>query len=41
QPPDALSTDAGWAEFKKGFLIGGSGGALFAFIVTFLLSFVL
>ncbi|MEL6490260.1 MAG: photosystem I reaction center subunit XI [Cyanobacteria bacterium J06555_13] len=30
-PPESLSTDEGWSEFAGSFLIGGIGGAIFAF----------
>jgi photosystem I subunit 11 len=33
-PPDALSTDEGWSEFAGGFLIGGIGGATFAYLLA-------
>ncbi|MEL6354132.1 MAG: photosystem I reaction center subunit XI [Cyanobacteria bacterium J06627_28] len=33
-PPEDLSTDEGWSEFAGSFLIGGIGGALFAFGLT-------
>jgi photosystem I subunit 11 len=33
QPPDALKTSEGWNEFAGGFLIGGIGGAAFAYLV--------
>ncbi|MEL6606078.1 MAG: photosystem I reaction center subunit XI [Cyanobacteria bacterium J06614_10] len=33
-PPDGLSTDEGWSEFAGSFLIGGIGGAIFAFFLT-------
>jgi photosystem I subunit 11 len=32
-PPDALSTDEGWSEFAGGFLVGGIGGATFAYLL--------
>jgi photosystem I subunit 11 len=32
-PPDALSTQEGWNEFTTGFLIGGIGGAGFAYLL--------
>lgn len=34
QPPEALSTDEGWSEFAGSFLIGGIGGAIFAFFLS-------
>ncbi|MGD1866007.1 MAG: photosystem I reaction center subunit XI [Phormidesmis sp.] len=33
-PPEGLSTDEGWSEFAGSFLIGGIGGAIFAFFLT-------
>ena len=33
-PPEALSTDEGWSEFAGSFLIGGIGGAAFAYFLT-------
>ena len=30
-PPEALGTQEGWSEFSSGFLIGGIGGAIFAY----------
>ncbi|MGP1383733.1 MAG: photosystem I reaction center subunit XI [Thainema sp.] len=32
-PPDSLSTDEGWSEFAGGFLVGGIGGATFAYLL--------
>lgn len=32
-PPEALGTDEGWSEFAGGFLVGGIGGATFAFLL--------
>lgn len=32
-PPAALSTDEGWSEFAGGFLVGGIGGATFAYLL--------
>lgn len=32
-PPDALGTQEGWSEFASSFLIGGIGGAGFAYLV--------
>lgn len=32
-PPEALGTREGWSEFAGSFLIGGMGGAVFAFIL--------
>ena len=34
QPPEGLSTDEGWSEFAGSFLIGGIGGAGFAYLLT-------
>ena len=33
-PPESLSTDEGWSEFAGSFLVGGIGGAIFAFGLT-------
>jgi photosystem I subunit 11 len=33
-PPEAFSTDEGWSEFAGGFLIGGIGGATFAYLLA-------
>jgi photosystem I subunit 11 len=32
-PPEALATPEGWNEFTSGFLIGGIGGAGFAYLL--------
>jgi photosystem I subunit XI len=32
-PPDALSTSEGWSEFAGSFLVGGIGGAGFAYLI--------
>ena len=32
-PPAALSTSEGWSEFAGSFLVGGIGGAAFAYII--------
>jgi photosystem I subunit 11 len=32
-PPDTFKTDEGWNTFTSGFLIGGLGGAVFAYFV--------
>jgi len=32
-PPEALSTSEGWSEFAGSFLVGGIGGAGFAYLV--------
>ena len=34
RPPEALSADEGWSEFASGFLIGGIGGAIFAYFLS-------
>lgn len=34
QPPEGLSTDEGWSEFAGSFLIGGIGGAAFAYLLS-------
>lgn len=33
QPPEALKTSQGWREYASGFLIGGTGGAIFAYLL--------
>jgi len=33
-PPEAFATDEGWSEFAGGFLIGGIGGATFAYLLA-------
>ncbi|WP_008315008.1 photosystem I reaction center subunit XI [Leptolyngbya sp. PCC 6406] len=33
-PPAAFSTNEGWSEFAGGFLIGGIGGATFAYLLA-------
>jgi photosystem I subunit 11 len=33
KPPEALGTSEGWNEFTSGFLIGGIGGAGFAYLL--------
>lgn len=33
RPPEALGTEEGWSEFAGSFLIGGIGGAAFAYLV--------
>lgn len=33
RPPEALGTQEGWSEFAGSFLIGGIGGAAFAYLV--------
>lgn len=37
KPNDDLKTAQGWTAIAKGFIVGGAGGALFAFLVTMLL----
>jgi photosystem I subunit 11 len=32
-PPESLSTQEGWSEFAGSFLVGGIGGAAFAYLV--------
>ena len=32
-PPEAFSTREGWRNFATGFLVGGKGGAIFAYLV--------
>lgn len=36
-PPECFSTAAGWHDFKKGFFVGGCGGALVAYLLTLVL----
>ena len=33
-PPDALGSDEGWSEFAGSFLVGGIGGATFAYLLV-------
>ncbi len=33
EPPEALATKEGWSEFASGFLLGGCGGAFFAYFL--------
>jgi photosystem I subunit XI len=33
RPPEAFNTSEGWNEYGSGFLIGGIGGALFAYAI--------
>ena len=33
-PPESLGTEEGWSEFAGGFLIGGIGGATFAYLLV-------
>jgi photosystem I subunit XI len=33
-PPEGLSTDEGWSEFAGSFLVGGIGGAAFAYLLS-------
>jgi len=40
KPPEELMTGEGWMSFTKGFLIGGLGGAVFAYGVFFAVSLV-
>lgn len=39
-PPETFSTSEGWKEFAGGFLIGGVGGAIFAYLIAAVLSLV-
>jgi photosystem I subunit XI len=32
-PPESLGNSEGWSDFTQGFLIGGMGGAVFAYII--------
>ena len=32
-PPEDLATKEGWSEFASGFLLGGCGGAFFAYFL--------
>lgn len=34
EPPAELATKEGWSEFAGGFLVGGMGGAVFAYAVA-------
>lgn len=34
QPPEAFGSDEGWSEFAGSFLIGGIGGATFAYLLA-------
>jgi photosystem I subunit 11 len=36
-PPKELGTEEGWSQFTSGFLVGGIGGALFAYLLIGLL----
>lgn len=36
EAPAELSTSAGWSEFAGSFLLGGAGGAAFAYFLTYL-----
>ena len=36
EAPVELGTPSGWSEFSSSFLIGGSGGAAFAYFLTYL-----
>lgn len=33
-PPEVFASDEGWSEFAGGFLIGGIGGATFAYLLA-------
>jgi photosystem I subunit XI len=33
KPPEALGTQEGWSEFAGSFLVGGIGGAAFAYLI--------
>jgi photosystem I subunit 11 len=37
-PPVELKTSDGWTRYAGGFLLGGIGGALFAYVVLILVS---
>lgn len=37
-PPTALSSSEGWSEFAGGFLMGGMGGVIFAYLISQILS---
>ncbi|MDB9493024.1 photosystem I reaction center subunit XI [Spirulina major CS-329] len=32
-PPDSFATKEGWSDFASGFLLGGCGGAAFAYFI--------
>lgn len=34
KPPEVFNTEEGWSEFAGGFLIGGIGGATFAYLLA-------
>ncbi|OIP69980.1 MAG: photosystem I reaction center protein subunit XI [Oscillatoriales cyanobacterium CG2_30_44_21] len=36
EAPAELGTPSGWSEFSSSFLIGGAGGAAFAYFLTYL-----
>ncbi len=36
EAPEELGTPSGWSEFSSSFLIGGAGGAAFAYFLTYL-----
>jgi photosystem I subunit 11 len=40
-PPADFQTDSGWRQFANGFLIGGLGGAIVAYLVAALAAMVL
>jgi photosystem I subunit 11 len=37
KPPESFSTKAGWSEFASGFLLGGCGGAVFAYVLLYVI----
>lgn len=37
-PPDSFATKEGWSNFASGFLLGGCGGAAFAYFIDIILS---
>ena len=39
-PPNAFNTTEGWNNFASAFLIGGIGGAAFAYFLTSNLGFI-
>ena len=36
EAPAELGTSAGWSEFSSSFLLGGAGGAAFAYVLNYL-----
>jgi photosystem I subunit 11 len=36
EAPAELGTSAGWSEFSSSFLLGGAGGAAFAYFLNYL-----